>query len=288
MADKDVVNNFDTYQNKLLFNVLTGCAIIFLFALYFKFNSIIYVFLGLIGISALLFASMSWKNSLILFLSYLSMFPTYAWGSRYPFFRGSYFRDIFLIIFFVITIVWIIIYHANKFRVEADCSSLFDGILFIMLVHLLLAGVWGAYKGYDLKIIYLELLYFSLYFYYFFYKKYLRHKELLSVWKWITIITIIVSVQYIMLAFSESDTSSIFIARVVTQQPHLAQLCFPLLLSNVLFPNTMKKRLWSLVGIIPVTGVCVFQGIFYNFQIIKICFYFDYNQFSLIFIVCID
>ena len=258
-GNKSVLNNSATYRDKLLFNVSTVCAIIFLFAFYFKFNNIIYVFLGLIGISAFLFASLSWKNSFLLFLIYLSVFPNYAWGSRYLFFRGFYFSETFLVLFFVISVVWIIINNVNGIQVKRVNSSNFDNLLIFLLIQLFLSGIWGAYKGYNFKIVYLEFLYFSLYLYYFFYKKYLNDKALLSSWKWITGITIVVSIQYIMLAFSESDASSVFITRVVTQQPHLAQLCFPLLLSNIMFPNTLKKRLWSLIGIIPMTGMIFFS-----------------------------
>ena len=73
------------------------------------------------------------------------------------------------------------------------------------------------------------------------------------------LIAVAVSIEFTLLAFSEINPVSILVTRVVTQQPHLAQIGFPILASNILFYTNKWKKLFSVIGLLPVTCMIFFS-----------------------------
>ncbi|MBN1780886.1 O-antigen ligase family protein [bacterium] len=72
-------------------------------------------------------------------------------------------------------------------------------------------------------------------------------------------ISVVVSVEFIMLAISEGAVSSILINRVVTQQPHLAQIALPICVAYIIFPSRVHVKILSAISIVPLLGMIFFS-----------------------------
>ncbi|MBN2200617.1 O-antigen ligase family protein [bacterium] len=224
---------------------------------YMKFASLTAVF-GIIAFLLLVFLiSFSARNSLIALFSLASMIPVYSWGSRYKFFRGISYHDILVYIFLSLIIVWALFDRLSGERRETGRWSAMEINLILFLVYVVLMMLRGLVQNGNGQIIYNETHHLLLYSFFFVYARLLSDRDIRVLLYSIPFITFIVSVEFMLLVASEGGFSSVFVKRIITQQPHLAQAAVPLLLATFLLPRK-SIRLWALTALIPTAAMVFF------------------------------
>jgi hypothetical protein len=120
---------------------------------------------------------------------------------------------------------------------------------------------WGIYQHGAVKGSVLEFYHVGLYGVYFLARLMMNNDD-----KWIAkffsvfvVATTIAAIQYILLTFSRLDITDIFISRVTTQQPHLAQISIPFLAGAVLFLKKKTHKVLSLLLLIPNLLMVIFS-----------------------------
>lgn len=123
-----------------------------------------------------------------------------------------------------------------------------DKVMLVFLIYAFVNTVWGIYQYGHVKGAILEFYHIALYGVYFLARLMINIDD-----KWIAkffvvfiMATTIAALQYIFLALSHLDITDIFINRVTTQQPHLAQISIPFLAGAVLF---LKKKIYKILSL---------------------------------------
>lgn len=249
----------DQRQKQRAVALLLALAFIPLVLIYLKFKS----FLAVVGLSVMLgaFATalFSIQRTLILLFVYISFLPSYHWGSRYPFFHGIYFSELIACGFLLVLIIWCLGEEMHgKRNLKISFSSL-DATVLAFLILVIIATLKGAFENGNLRIIKSEFFFLLCYGFYFLFTTRLSIRQLATLWKILLLICTGVSIQFIMLTLSEGSLSSIIVNRVVTQQPHLAQLGIPLFASYILFENSLYKKIvatFLMLPIFPMVFLC--------------------------------
>lgn len=228
-----------------------------LFLLYFKTQNLYLVAALILFFILFCWIFFSLTNTFILLFTIISILPSESWGIRYPFFHGIYFKIQYIYIFTAFILLWIAF---NKpFRVDfKQKSSGLDLVLFFFLSFSVLAAFRGGIEG---EFAYLELTFLLLYAFYFIFKYQLTYRQLTILWRAFMGISIFVSIEYILLAYSEVSNSDLMVFRVVTRQPHLAQFAFPFFFTYFLTPHSKRIRLLAGLSI-----VCILSMVFLSQQ----------------------
>jgi hypothetical protein len=231
---------------------------VFLGLFFLKFNSYTAVILpvGLFLIISWIFLSV--RNTLAILLLYLSILPIESWGENYHFFKGYYFQEYILFFFVALLGYWIII-NRHISPIGRHPSTRYNFIFGFFSILAVLSALHGAFTNANFNVIYSELLYLLLYLFYFIAIDSYTSRHIKTLIYTIICISVIVSFEYILLAFEESEMSSIFISRVVTQQPHLAQIAFPICVGYLIFTGSLKTKLFMLFAAILNLGMIFFS-----------------------------
>ncbi|MBN1479531.1 hypothetical protein EH223_16555 [candidate division KSB1 bacterium] len=218
------------------------------------------IFAALSGILLFLWSFYSVQRTFYILAFYVAVFPSYASYLRYPYLKLWVFLEviaIFLLVMFFYDFSQRIMRKEKLFFLK---FSLMDKAVALFLVWTLFSAIWGMVNGGDMKYIYTEFYFFGLYIVYFIIRR--NFDDLQQLWLVFIVISVIVCFVYIYIAFRETGLGSGFlIKRVSTQQPHLAQLAFPLLLSYFFFKSKTAHKMLIWLCIIP-----VFLMIFFSQQ----------------------
>jgi len=251
--------NHTMMQKQKWFLYLVLLIHVFFLLIYLKFESLIYVIGAFAAIFILQSIIFNLKNTIILLFCYISFLPGYSWGIRYKFFRGIYFDEKLLLAFFFLILVWIIIDLFQRFKTYKLQQTSLDWTIGSFIIIIILSALRGGLEGFDLTALKIDAVFLSLYIYYFIYVNRFQLSDLQTLINALSIITIFVSIEYIMLAFSEATSGSILIKRVVTQQPHVAQISLPIFASYLFFPNAISKKILATIALIPLAGMIFFS-----------------------------
>ena len=227
------------------------------FLLFLKFNSFAAVFGFIVFVSALFLVSFSIRNTLIALFLTVSLLDVYSWASRYKFFRGFYYHEIIVYFFLALIIVWAL--HGRltgDFKKPERWSGL-EINLALFLVYVVFTMLRGLVENADPQVIYNETQHLMLYGFFFIYARLLSDRDMQVVLYAIPVITFIISIEFILLVVSEGGLSSVFVKRIVTQQPHLAQAAIPLLAGTFLLPKK-RVRIWALTAFLPIAAMVFF------------------------------
>lgn len=253
------INILDEMQKRKWFLHLSLFVYFLLFLLFLKLENPLLVLALTLTLVIFLWMIFSVKNTIILMLCYISFLPVYNWGSRYPFFRGLYFNYSFLIGFILLTLAWILcerkFNHARP-RWKPSGSDWMMGLFLVMVVFSMLRGLVEYQES---NVILVEATLLMLYVFYFIFTRHFEIDSMQSIVKIVFIICVAVSIEFILLALSELDSSSILVKRIVTQQPHLAQVGLPMSVGYVLFSDRMHKKLLSILCGLLMAGMAFFS-----------------------------
>lgn len=263
------------FMQKYLFTALVIQLLVLI--IWFLVPNSSFLILGIVAALVIFFLSLFSHEKIILILSlYLSVLPIAAWGKRYAFF-GIY------ISFYVIVglLALAIIYKLLKNRFEnlqrGNFSSL-DKMMLLFLFWTIFAGLHGYLRGFSSGYHFtLEILYV------FFYGCYFLIDTSDIDMKWITkfnyvliLATVIVSFELIMILMQTFQRG--MLARIVTRQPHITLITFPLMISYVILSPSLKNKLFSLIALLPTTLliiICQQRGLWVGtgFSLLVLLFY---------------
>ncbi|MFO7891893.1 MAG: O-antigen ligase family protein [bacterium] len=277
-SNKNIINNS---KKKLFFYIVTICEVLLIsLSLYFKNPFIVFaIFFFTILFIYLLQSS---QNLFYLLLLYIVIFPNNSGLLRYPYLKHS----ASLPIIFFILIICLFISFIEKRNINNYLSSninLDDKIIFSFFIWGFIAIFWGLVNNNPVHYIVIDFYFITLFLSFFIIKNsFVNKKKLLQVWLFIFVITVLVSIEYIYVTFREAKTTSMFITRVSTQQPHIAQVSIPFILSYNLFLKKRNHLLFSVILLLPIFLMIFFSqqralwlGIFLS---IIALFFLYYNQ----------
>jgi hypothetical protein len=261
MFNSDCQNNIffqieSKKQKQKLFLFLALFIQIIFFIIYLKFNNVLMVLGSIIILGTFFWIIFSVRNTIILLLMYISILPSQSWGSKYQFFHGLYFNEQIPFVFLALIFLWFISQKSLSYSFSINKWSLLDKMILIFLVFIFFSTLRGSFENADFSMIKFEFFFLILYVFYFIYTRILDIKQIHFIWIIFIFISITVSFEYILLAISEGSLSSILIKRVVTQQPHLAQLAIPILGSYLAFNGINKfGKIIILLAMLPLAGM---------------------------------
>ena len=236
-------------------------SVVFAFSVYEE--SPLLIFAALLGLALLVWSFYSVERTFYLFTFYVAFFPSYASYLRYPYLK------MWVLLEVIAALIFLMFSYDFSRRIIAreklffQPMTLMDKAVVLFLIWTIFSAMWGLVYGGDVKYIYTELYFFGLYIVYFLIRRNFQDVNTLNtLWLVFIAISVIVSFEYIYIAFRETGLGTgILIKRVSTQQPHLAQLAFPYLLSYFLFKSKTANKKLVLVAIIP-----IFLMIFFSQQ----------------------
>jgi len=210
----------------------------------------ILVFGGLIFLIIAPFIIYSPFNILLFLIAYISILPSRGWGMRYSFFH--YYVD-WKILILILLAAFLILFIRNLYEKtwHIDIASL-DQILIIFFIYSMLSLFWGLYKNTGTSLPIQDFYFIFLYSAYFLSRLLFQKEKLMRIFFIIfIIISVITSFEYILLTFSEMTFSNLFVTRVPTRQPHLAQISIPILVAVFFFTKNRIYKLGALILFIP-------------------------------------
>lgn len=230
---------------------------LFCLLLYTKFASLtaIFVFFALVLFVTL--TAFSLRNTIIALFLTVSLLETYNWASRYAFFHGIYYHNIIIYFFMALVAVWALYGRLERRHVSPIRWTGLMINLAAFLIYILFSSLRGLVENGDHQVIYNETHHLLLYGFFFIYVWLLSDRDMRAVLYAIPVVTFIVSIEFLLLVKSEGGLSTIFVKRVVTQQPHLAQVAVPLLVGSLLIPR-MGVRILSLAAFFPIAAMVFF------------------------------
>ena len=188
------------------------------------------------------------------FLLYLALFPDPAWGSRYPFFKDLHYQEIVALgLTGVLLLLCALERHFHPAAPSGKAGA-GTGVFWIIAAF---GALHGAFAGGDLPVIRSEIIFLSYYLLALVFAAFYSSEELGLLWRLFFWITVITSVEFVLLAMSVNGEGGLLLTRVVTQQPHLAQLAVPLLGAAMLDVRPFWKKALYLAAGLPI-GAMVF------------------------------
>ncbi len=221
----------------------------FLILLFIITQNFLITSFSLIIIPLILYFFSSRINLIVFLYIYISILPIYAWGSRYDFFRGLYFNE--NIALALLCTLCLYTFISSLFNPTPKIKNdFFDNSIIFFLAICFISGLNGLMQTGDLSAIKTELFFLFCYGTYFIYTKFLSISDIKILWITFICLSSLVSIEYILLAASEGSLISILLGRVVTQQPHMAQLAIPLLFSIIIISKKLIIRILAFFGAI--------------------------------------
>jgi len=222
------------------------------------FGSPYLIFLLIIGLFLLFRIAFSVKTTLFVLSFYIISFPTYGWGKQYPFFKIFVSYPLVGVFIFLAILFWL-----ARTALQPQGQTYFtiqDIAVLAFLALTVLSAFLGFVNGHPTKYILKELFFLGLYSVYFLAKDGIVERNWVKqFWLLLVFATLVASIQFFLLALSEAHAKELLFARVVTQQPHLAQLVVPYLVSFFLFPSSSRQKIFALILLIPIL-IMVFLG----------------------------
>lgn len=248
-----------SYETKVLTFIFLFLQASFLLLLFFLPNPL-WPLLALISLLIVPFVLTSPSNILFLVILYIVVFPNENWGTRYDDFFITYVNWKLVVMMLIGTAFVLSIRSLFEKRWKFQWSFL-DKMMLIFLAYTFVNMFWGIYQNGQVKGAMLEFYHIALYGVYFLARFMMNKDE-----KWIAkffiiyiLATTIAAIQYVFLAFSYLDISSIFINRVTTQQPHLAQIAIPFLAGTIFFIKEKTYKILSFFLLIPIFLMVIFS-----------------------------
>jgi len=194
------------------------------------------------------------KSTLFMLSFYIIVFPAYGWGKNYPFLRVFVSYPAVTAIILLAVLFWFAMI-ALKCEVKIHLTAQ-DVAILIFLFVIVLSLFIGFVNGHQSKHILKEFFFLSFYgVYLLVVKGAMGTNWVKQFWSLLVIATLVVSLTYILLTLSEIGASKLFITRVTTQQPHVAQLVVPYLVSFFLFPSSQGKKVVAFILLIPILSM---------------------------------
>jgi len=189
------------------------------------------------------------KNLLYLLIFYISVFPTVSWGSRYHFFKFFALTPIIVGLIGVILLFWFYDYINVPYKI---IRSNFDRLMLALGILTIYSTFVGLTKDYSTFFIFREAIFLLSYLIYFVFRRIFDNREHIRKFVlFFVLVSLITSIEYILLFFSEAGLSNIFLRRVTTQQPHIILIGYLILLNIVLFERQKLYRILALLATIP-------------------------------------
>lgn len=221
------------------------------------------VIAAIVAVAVLVWSFFSVQKTFYLFALYISIFPSYASYLRYPYLKMWVLLEVIVLVLLLLFVYDFSHRILQRQKIFFQRMTIMDKAFVIFLVWTIFTAIWGLVYGGDPKYVYTELFFFSLYVSYFLFRRNFETEESLhKLWLIFNVIAVVVSFEYIFIAFRETGLGTgILIKRVSTQQPHLAQLAFPYLLSYFLFRSKTANKKLVVIGLVP-----LFLMIFFSQQ----------------------
>lgn len=193
----------------------------------------------------------------LVLLVYISILPNMSWGAEYDLFQFYVSRSV---VYFLLILSFAIFIIRNGFEKKWTMQlTVLDVFIGVFLVYATVNLLWGLYLNTSQYETLTDYFPISLYVTYFL-VRFLFVSE-----KWIKRFLIVfvfastfAALEYIVLALTNLDLTSIFINRVTTQQPHLAQISVPLLVGVLLYLDNTRLK----IGAILFLGINLLMVIF--------------------------
>jgi hypothetical protein len=252
----------------------------FLLFLLMHLSNPLWSFIALILIVIIPVAIYSPGNLLIILLLYISIFPNESWGSKHEAF--VHYVNWYLVLAMLIGIA-LVFYIRSLFEQRWRISFHFlDKVIIIFLTYVFLNAAWGFYQNGKLGTVLYEFFFISLYTVYFFARLLFTNKKWIKFFLGVLIVSSTsAAIQLIYMTYAILDVKSILLARVVTQQPHLAQISLPLLFGMILFGEKISHKILGGLVLLPNFLMVVFSqqralyvGIVFSLVVMVFFYYF--------------
>ena len=209
------------------------------------------IFLIVIGIIFLFFSLTSFHNFLYLMLLYVCVIPIHAWAKRYDFFQVYVSYKLIYLLLIILFLFWFV--KSLKTKSLTIIISNLDIAFLIFFLFVLIGAINGLQKGIRSEFLISELLILFMYGTYVLYVNYNPEREdIKKLWVAFFLITVIVSIQYILVFLSEFSIFEVGIKRITTRQPHLALITLPLIYSTILLSDKKTEKIIVTLGIFPI------------------------------------
>ncbi|KPL16656.1 MAG: hypothetical protein AMJ92_12620 [candidate division Zixibacteria bacterium SM23_81] len=204
------------------------------------------ILLVLVGFFLLFKIAFSVKNTLFLVCFYIIVLPGYGWGRRYAFYKIFVSYPVVTALIFAAALFWLARTALRSERTNRFAAQDFAVLIFLSVI--IISAFIGFINGHQTRYVLKELYFLSMYGIYFLaLKGVVQRNWVKQFWQLLIIATFVVSLQYLFLTLSEVSAGELFISRVTTQQPHLAQLAIPYLASFFFFPSSLREKLIAFV-----------------------------------------
>ncbi|MDP8218902.1 MAG: O-antigen ligase family protein [Candidatus Theseobacter exili] len=215
---------------------------------------------GIICVVIAVWSLFSIKRTLIILLPYLILLPNNDAFLRYPYLHFP------VNLFFVAALFFVLIFYTlSKCLIFNDKPLIgitnIDKFFMLFFIWIIISIFWGYYSGGRLKFIYTEVFFIMFYGMYFVIDRNVDSlKDVRDIWLILTVSTILVSIEFIFVAYKEAGiNASILINRISSQQPHVAQLIIPYLFSYFLFQTRKANIIIASILMIPVFAMVFFS-----------------------------
>lgn len=203
------------------------------------------------GLIVLLFSIRSFHALVALLLTYTCFFPVTSWGERYDLFKHYVSHKLILFLFLLVVLHWCYTRLRSK-NLSIRLYNL-DLALLLFLILAFLATVRGVRQGFNPDFIFVEITTLGLLGIYFLYVNHdMNRNDIRNLWLLFFAITVVVSVQYILVFISEFNILTIGARRITTQQPHLALIVLPFIYSTLLMSESRVQKLLAFLGMVPI------------------------------------
>lgn len=212
-------------------------------------------------------------------LIYISILPSQTWGERYEMFPIFVNKFVIISLLFIVFAVFLFRNGFEK-KWSTEFTSL-DLLVGLFLCYTFVNMLWGLNNNNNNYHAYIDFYYIFLYVIYFFIRFVFNNKIWINRLLYsIVIASTIAALEYIVLTVTNLDFQSIFITRVTTQQPHLAQIAIPILLGSFLFLKNTWLRIGASIILIPNFLMVLFSqqrglwvGIIFSLAILLMFYY---------------
>lgn len=204
-----------------------------------------------IGIATLVlsFTLFSVEKTLLILVFYLAIIPSSGWGQTHEFFK-IYISYYIIMALLILCIGYRVLKNMFIEKIPRTFSNL-DKFMFAFLVWSVIAVLRGYLininSGYLFMLEMLHVLFYGVYF---------LVDETNTKKKWIQmffgvlfISSIIISLEFIYILLHTFQKG--MMARIVTQQPHIALITFPYMIANIVYSSSRIKRYISLAALFP-------------------------------------
>lgn len=203
------------------------------------------------GLIFLVVSLRSFDSFLAILLLYTCIFPVASWGERYDFFRHYVSYKLILFLLFILVLHW----GYTRLRDKNLSIKLYnlDVALLVFMGLAFFGTIRGIRQGFNSDFIFIETITIGMMGIYFLYVNHdIERKDISNLWIFFLVLTIVISIQYILVFMSEFSIFATGLQRITTQQPHLALIALPFIFSTILLSQNRSHKLLAVIGLIPI------------------------------------